>query len=351
MEYPFVLYGAYGYTGDLIADLAVKHNIKPLLAGRNGAKLAAMAQKYNLDYEVVSVDDAAALNGLVKKSKVFLNCAGPFIYTAGIVARACMANGSHYLDITGEYGVFELMHSFGPDAEKAGVMLLSGTGFDVVPSDCLALHLKNRMPNATHLELAFNAMAGGMSRGTAKTTVVGMGDGGKIRKDGKLVTVPMVYQTKEIDFGPYKSPAVTIPWGDICTAYYSTGIPNITVFTAVKQSMIDTMRWNDRLGFLLRAQWIKNFLIKQIDKRPPGPNEKRRQNTLCHFRGVVTDANGNKAEALLKTPHAYTLTALTSFQIVKEILAGNFKTGYQTPAKAYGADFILKIEGCERTDL
>jgi short subunit dehydrogenase-like uncharacterized protein len=349
--YPFILYGANGYTADLIIELALQHNVKPLLAGRNAERMKEVATRYGLEYEVCSVDDAAALDKLVKKSGIFLNCAGPFIYTAETVARACMANKSHYLDITGEYDVFEKMHSLDSQAKAAGIMLLSGTGFDVVPSDCLSLHLKNRLPSANYLEMAFNAMAGGMSRGTAKTTVEGMGQGGKIRKDGKLVTVPMVYMTKVVDFGPYKSPTVSIPWGDICTAYYSTGIPNIVALTAVKQSMINTMKWNDRIGFLLRTKWLKNFLIKQIDKRPPGPNEKRRQTTQAHFRGTVTDAAGNSKVTLLTTPHAYTLTAMTAFGIVQEILAGNLKTGYQTPATAYGADFILKFEGVTRTDI
>lgn len=351
MKYPFILYGANGYTGELIAELAVQQGIKPLLSGRSADKIAPLAQKLGLDYEVVSLDDTAKLHALLAKSGIFLNCAGPFMYTAKPAVLACIAKGVHYLDITGEHYIFEMIKGLDDKAKAANIMLLPGSGFDVVPSDCLAMHLKQRLPNATRLTLAFAAIKGGMSRGTAKTTVEGMGTGGMIRENGKLKQVPLVYKTKEVDFGPYKSMAVTIPWGDICTAYYSTGIPNIMVFTAVKQSLINTMKWNDRLAPLLRMRFMKNMAIKAIDKRPPGPNEHKRNTAKCHFRGLAEDENGNKVETLMETCEAYKLTSLTAFQIVKEILAGNVKTGYQTPATAYGADFILKFDGTVRTDL
>lgn len=351
MNYPFIIYGANGYTAQLIADLAIKQGLKPLLSGRNEAKIKPIADALGLDYKAVDLADTNALNDLLKQSGIFLNCAGPFMYTADAAARACIANKVHYLDITGEYNVFENVKKLGEQARTAGVMLLPGAGFDVVPSDCLALHLKNRLPNATHLTLAFAALQGGMSRGTAKTTVEGMGYGGTIRKDGKLVSVPMSYKAETIDFGPFKSPAAVIPWGDISTAYSSTGIANIEVFTALKAKQINALKWGDRLAPLLRLRFVKNYMLKQVDKRKPGPDENRRNKTTCYFRGTATDANGNKAEALQTTPDGYNLTMLTAVQIVNEILVGSYKPGYQTPATAYGADFILKIPGCSRTDI
>lgn len=354
MKYPFIIYGANGYTGEIIAELAVKNGLKPLLAARSGDKLIPLAQRLGLNYEVCALDNKDDLYELLSKSTIFLNCAGPFMYTAKPAVEACIEKSVHYLDITGEYYVFEAMRARDGMAKAKQMMILSGVGFDVVPSDCLALHLKNKLPRATHLTLAFAALKGGMSRGTAKTTVQGMGVGGMIRENGKLKPVPLVYKTAEIDFGPFKSPAVTIPWGDICTAYYSTGIPNIMVYTGVKQSMIDTMKWSDRLGPLLRTSFARTLATKAIERRTKvvaGPDENRRNNTKCYFRGTAEDDNGNKVEALLTTPEGYKLTSLTAFAIVQEVLAGNFKTGYQTPASAYGPDFILKIEGCERTDL
>ena len=353
MKYPFILYGANGYTAELIAELAVKHNVKPLLAGRSD-KIIPLAQRLGLNYQVCPLDDTDKMADLLSKSDIFLNCAGPFMYTAKPAVKACLAHGVHYLDITGEHYVFEAMRALDDKAKEKKIMILSGVGFDVVPSDCLALHLKNRLPSATHLTLAFASIKGGMSRGTAKTTVLGMGAGGMIRQNGQLKPVPLVYKTNEIDFGPFKSMAVTIPWGDISTAYFSTGIPNIMVYTGVKQSIIDTMKWNDRLGPLLRTSFARKLATKAIEKRTEkvaGPDENRRNTAKCYFKGTVEDENGIKVEALLTTPEGYKLTALTAFEIVKEVMAGNFKIGYQTPATAYGPDFILKIDGCERTDV
>lgn len=351
MNYPFIIYGANGYTAELIAELAVQKGVKPLLSGRSADKVAAVAKRFGLDYEACSLDDTAALNVLLKKSGIFMNCAGPFMHTAEAAAKACIANKVHYLDITGEYVVFEKVKTFDAEAKAAGTMLLSGTGFDVVPSDCLAMHLKNRLPGATHLTLAFAALKGGMSRGTTKTTIEGMGYGGMIRKDGKLTRVPTSYKFEELNFGPYKSWAAVIPWGDISTAYTSTGIPNIEVFTALKKEQLNALKWGDRLAPILRMRAVKNYMLKQVDKRKPGPDENRRNTTFCNFIGIATDANGNKVESHQTTPEGYKLTAITSFGIIQEILAGNFKPGYQTPATVYGADFILKFEGVTRTDM
>ena len=99
---------------------------------------------------------------------------------------ACLAARAHYLDITGEIAVFESAAARDADARSAGVMLLPGIGFDVVPSDCLALHVRENFADAHELTLGFFGL-GSVSHGTATTIVENVHRGGFVRRDGKLM--------------------------------------------------------------------------------------------------------------------------------------------------------------------
>lgn len=351
--HPFIIYGANGYSGRLITRLAIERGLKPLLAGRNAEAIRTLASYYQLPYEICDIADATALNDLCLSAHVMLNCAGPFSRTLRPILEACLKSGTHYLDITGEIAVFESCAAANAQITEAGIMAMPGVGFDVVPSDCLALYLKQQLPTATHLQLAFANIGGGISHGTATTMLENLQEGGAIRTNGAIVRVPAAYKTQKINFGNKTLLAVTIPWGDVSTAYYSTGIPNIEVYTAVSSRQIKFMEWSNNATFkwVLNRQFVKKAFQRQIDQRLVGPNEKQRQKALCYLWGKVTDTQGNTATATLTTPEGYTLTALTALQVVQKVLAGNAPIGYQTPAKAYGANFILEINGVKRQDI
>ncbi len=327
----------------------LNHGLKPHLAGRNPGPLKAQSVKYDLPCTPCEVNDEA-FKALVAENDVVVNCAGPFVHTANHVINACIVADTHYLDITGEYQVFELAQGFHKKAKKNNVMILPGCGFDVVPSDCLALHLKNRLPDATTLTLAFAGMGAGMSRGTAKTMVEGMGSGGRVRKEGKLVKVSNTHSIQEINFGPFKSKAVSIPWGDISTAYHSTGIPNITVMMAANKKMIRSLKFGDLFGFVFRWQWVKNLMKKNVDKRNAGPSDERRKNSKSYFWAKATNDKGEAVASRLETPDGYSLTATCTVGILKKMKEGKIETGFQTPSTAFGADFILEFKDCKRRD-
>src|SRR3954449_4542055 len=223
----WMIYGANGYTGELIAREAVRRGQKPILGGRNAEKLATLANELGLESRAFPLD-APQLDGI----EAVLHCAGPFVHTSAAMVRACIAAGAHYLDITGEIPVFESIMAMTDDAARAGVTLIPGVGFDVVPTDCLAAMLAARRPGATELELAFYSPGAEISRGTLKTMIESIGDGGAIRENGKIVRVPPAFDAKEIPFSIAPRMAMTIPWGDVSTAFHTTGIPNIRVYTA-----------------------------------------------------------------------------------------------------------------------
>jgi len=234
----YLIYGAYGYTGELIARLAVEKGHRPLLAGRDESKLSLLAEELCLPYAAFDLREKEKLQDLLNRVSLVLNCAGPFSQTAQPLVEACLRHGKHYLDITGEIEVFEWIASQHETAKMAGVVLLPGVGFDVVPSDCLAAWLKNQLPDAQLLELGFYGAAQA-SRGTALTMVEGLSKGGVIRRNGVLTSVPMPYLTKKIEFLPGQPcTATSIPWGDVSTAWYSTGISNVIVYMALEKRLL-----------------------------------------------------------------------------------------------------------------
>jgi short subunit dehydrogenase-like uncharacterized protein len=350
----FLIYGSYGYTGQLIVDQAIKNGLHPILAGRDEKKLraqAAQARIHNLEYRTFSLHETAKLDSTLREVNAVLHCAGPFVHTFRQMAEACLRTKRHYVDISGEILGFEALAAMDSQAKEAGIMLLPGSGFDVVPSDCLAAHLKQRLPNATHFRLFVRGVGAGISRGTAKSAIENMHRQGTIRRDGRLVQVPPAWNVREQDFGRGYTKVVSIGWGDVSTAYYSTGIPNIETYFAFPDIAISSMRALRLIGPLMYNRLAKSILKSLIYLYPLGPQEERRKSGRAIFIGEVTSQNGGRAVSKLITPEAYNCTALTTVEIMKRILHGEAKHGFQTPSLVYGADFIRQFKGVERTDL
>jgi short subunit dehydrogenase-like uncharacterized protein len=344
----FLIYGANGYTGELITRVAVERGLKPILAGRNEAAIAALAGKHGVEHRVFSLNDTAKLDAALNEVTMVIHCAGPFSLTSRQMGEACVRTKTHYTDITGEIAVFEACAAADQKAKDAGIMVMPGVGFDVVPSDCLAMHLKNRLPSATHLTLAFYGM-GRISHGTQSTMVMNVGKGGAVRRDGKIMPVPAAWRTREIDFGHgVVKTGVTIPWGDVSTAYHSTGIPNIEVYTVAPKSALKAMKLSRYLGWIMATGPVQKYLQSKI--KPGGPSDEERAKGKTLLWGEASDNDGNRVESRMQCPEGYTVTALAALNIAEKILAGHFTPGFQTPAKAYGANLILELDGVNRQD-
>ena len=349
MENNFLIYGANGYTGELITRYAVERGMKPIIAGRNEAAIKTLAEKHGLEHRIFALDETEKLDAALNEVATVLHCAGPFSLTSRQMGEACLRTKTHYTDITGEIAVFEACAAVDKQAKDAGIMVMPGVGFDVVPSDCLAVHLKNRLPSATHLTLAFYGM-GRISHGTQATMMMNVGKGGAVRREGKILPVPAAWRTREIDFGGgVKKLGVTIPWGDVATAYHSTGIPNIEVYTVAPKSALKAMKLSRYFGWLMATGPVQKYLHSKIP--PGGPSDEERAKGKTLLWGEATDEAGNRVESRLRCPEGYTTTALTALAITEKILAGDFTPGFQTPAKAYGPDLILEIDGTMREDV
>ncbi len=348
-ESGILIYGANGYTGQLVARQARQRGLAPVLAGRS-ADIEPLARELGFEARVLPLDDPSALDRGLSGIALVLHCAGPFSRTSRPMADACLRTGAHYADITGEASVFETLAARDAEAKARSVMLLPGAGMDVVPSDCLAAHLKRRLPTANRLVLAFASTAG-ISRGTATTMIENLPKGGLVRRGGRLERVPLAWKSRSVDFGRGPRPCATIPWGDVSTAFHSTGIPEIEVYTPMRRGQLLGLRLLRPCMGLLAAAPVQAFLKRRVRARGAGPSERARSQGIALFWGEVEDDAGRRAAPRHRPPQGYTLTPLTPVAVAEKVLGGNAPAGFQTPSRAYGRDFILELPGCSREDL
>lgn len=346
----FLLYGATGFVGGAIARAAAASALRPILGGRDRETLGRLASELGLESRAFGLDDGAAVDRALNGVTVVLNCAGPFIHTFKPMAQACLRAGAHYLDITGEIPVYEGLAAMDSEAEARRVMLLPGVGFDVVPTDCLALHLKQRLPSATHLTLAFRTEGpGGLPPGTQRTMIELIPYGNRVRRGGHLVVPERGVKTREIDFGQGPITATRLTWGDVFMAFHTTAIPNIEDFVVVPESTRQQLAKVEYLRPLFKLEFMRNLLKRGVK---PGPDAARRAKTTTHVWGEVIDGQGRRATSRLHGPEAGVVwTTLAALAAVRKTLGGTIAPGFETPARVFGADFVLECDGVTREDV
>jgi short subunit dehydrogenase-like uncharacterized protein len=342
MPGPLLVYGAYGYTGALVARRAVERGLSPILAGRDSERLVRLARELGCEWRAFPVSDADAVRRGIRGAGAVVHCAGPFVHTARPMAEACVDERVHYLDITGEIPAFEALVAIGPAAQHAGVMLLPGAGFDVVPTDCLAAHLARRLPGARTLVLAIAGLDR-LSRGSARTVLEHAGASARRGAGGPPA------RTFDLGFGPVTG--VAVPWSDTFTAPRSTGIPEVVTYLVAGPASRAFMRGAPYLAPLLASPRLRDLLAAAMAGGDAGPSPQRRAASRTVVLGEATDASGRRVTTIQRHPDGYTLTALAAVEVAERALGGDVKPGWQTPATAYGPDLVLALPGVSREDL
>ncbi len=350
-----MIYGAYGFTGRLLVAEAVRRGHRPVLAGRDAGKLAILATRYDLDWLALDLDYAERLNKTIERFTLVFHAAGPFVHTSEPMIQACLHGRAHYLDITGEIPVFENTFAHDAAAQERGIVLMSGAGYDIVPSDCLARSVADRVPGATHLETALVALAD-LTSGTVKSALVNANryPGGSLtRRDGQLVALPLGKGKRKVRFSDGRERTVSpFPWGDLVTAYHTTGIPNVTSYLALPP--LPGMGLLSRPALkLLGREPIQRLTDRAATLLFEGPSEEAQRTGRTYLWARATGPDG-AAEGWLETGEVYRFTALAGIQLVERVLAATKGrdplAGALTPAGAFGADFVLGIEGVRRFD-
>jgi short subunit dehydrogenase-like uncharacterized protein len=315
-----LIYGATGYTGSMVARQAKTAGLDFTIAGRDASKLAVLAKELDVPYAAFTLEDKGAIIGHLSGATVLLNCAGPFAHTAQPLMRACVEAGVHYLDITAEINVYRLAESLGEHAQAAGVMLLPGVGWDVVPTDCLAVQAVQRVEAPQRLRIALQ-VAGSMSRGSAISAGQIIAAGLLARVDGALVSKTDA-ATADFDFGDGAVACAPLSFGDLVTARRSTGIANIEMFVHVSGDA---------------------FPQGDLSLLPDGPTAEERNAHRARAVVEVTGADGTVVRSVIDTPSGYSYTPLAAVEAARRVLDGDHRPGFQTPAMVFGADFAETI--------
>jgi short subunit dehydrogenase-like uncharacterized protein len=340
----WMIYGANGYTGELIARAAVAQGLRPVLAGRNRNKVEALALELGLDSRVFALDDAASVATQLQGLRVVLLTAGPFAHTSGPMVAACIQAGAHYLDITGEIDVFEQVHAADAAARAAGVVLCPGVGFDVIPTDCVAATLKTALPDATELRLGFDTTVS-LSPGTLKTSLESAPQGGRVRRQGRLTQVPLAHDVRRIDFGRGERLAVAVPWGDVATAFHTTGIPDVTVYVPASRLAVAGMKLGNWLRPLLAMRSVQAALGTLVPLLAKGPNEADRARMPAFVWGEARNAQGVRRTARVQTANGYTLTVPGALAVTTHLLNHTAPAGFTTPARLMGPGLLASLPG------
>ncbi len=392
----WLIYGAYGYTGRRIARAAVARGLRPILAGRDERRLCSLGNELDCPIRVFALGRASSrqadvggdLSHIAVKSarcahgkrlaervahadghldgvRLVLNCAGPFCRTAPDCIAACLAARAAYLDITGEIDMIEMAAAQHARAVEAGVCLIPAVGFDVVPSDCLAARLhellrerartkaslsETRLASAreaatgeaVRLQLAFWS-SDTLSPGTARTAWETAWAGAQARVDGRIRRVSAA-RLLRVPFHDRPRDAMLVPWGDVASAYYTTGIPNIEVYAALPRPVLwlRRLQWLAPLAGLPGLRQTVSWVIRHAVR---GPGDDALARSRAEFWGRATDAQGRSVEATMSTIGGYALTVRTALAAVERVLRGDVPPGFHTPARAFGVHFAEEAAG------
>lgn len=344
MKTEWLIYGANGYSAKLAIERATKDGLKPILAGRNEPKIQRLAEEYGLSYRAFDLSDAQVVARNLEDVKVVSHCAGPFSETAAVMMAACIHTGTHYTDITGEIDVFLHGQALGNQAKAAGVVLMPGVGLDIIPTDCLAAKLVERLPDSTSLTLGLDGGGPQFSPGTAKTAVSVVAEGMKILRNGELKTVPRTFEMRRIDFGNGEKMAGVVPWGDLGTIEYHTGIQNLTVYMPTEVTPAQRVIF-PIVQRIMRLPIARNFMRKRIESKVAGPDEQERASSPTYIWGEAVNDAGQRVTARLKTPNGYEFTGNSIIHTAQSLMAYEGDGGFYTPAQFLGADAIEQFPG------
>jgi short subunit dehydrogenase-like uncharacterized protein len=328
----WMIYGAAGHTGALIAQHARERGHRPVLAGRSAPAISALAGQLGLPHRAAALDDPAALSAAVAGVDLVLNAAGPFLHTAVPLAQACLDAGVHYLDIGNELQVFRALYDLDQRARRAGVVIIPGVGFGVVATNCLARYVSDAVGGAQHLEVAARAASAQPGPGVAASIRDNLPYGGWIRHAGQLQQQPLGSGGTTISLPDGSCRVMPFPTGDLEAAFQATGAPGIIAYSAVPG---DSAAVKPESGARQPGT---------TDRAVAGPAVGR-----SFGWARATGPDGAMAEAWLQTGESYAFTAAASIRAVEETLAQSPR-GALSPAAAFGAGFAFTIPGTTRID-
>ena len=342
-----MLYGAYGSTGRLILDEALRRGHRPVLAGRHAAELSALGQATGLNTLHLPLEHGAALRAALSGVSCVLLAAGPYPVTGPPMRAACLNAGCSYLDINGDIEDFSSALACDAQARTAGVAIIAGFGYGVVFTECLAAQLARRLPEATWLRLSLATQTVARSRGAKLSAAATMVAGGRDIYQGSLRKRAMAFSTWRAPAGDVpRMRFAAAPLAELVAVQRSTGIPNIVAGIPLSRAASMLMRIaGPLLGKLLARQ------ATRASKRVvPGPSAAVVSALRSRVWAEAGDATGKRVAAMLETGEGYRAAAVAAVRAL-ELQLHEPRVGALTPVQAFGAGFALLVPGTRMQEL
>lgn len=344
-----LLYGATGFTGRRIAEAAVQRGLNFSIASRDPRSLKDLAGQLQLPWYAIDLCNSDSLDELVRDHDLVLNAAGPFHDTCIPVLEACLRSDSHYIDVSGELPSFARTLRYNQTARERGVMLMPGAGFVVAPSDCLALHVSQQLPEATSLRLAFSQI-GNFSRGTLRAMANLAARETTVTRHGHLTTVPVGRLERFFDFGQGPSRSSAVAWADVLTAPRTAGYKNVEVYVEadlIRRAALQGGAWSAEILHTTVGRKVSTFMSQWW---PEGPTATALEGVE---RLIIAEAETHDRRlwrSTLRLPDGYLATPPIAVEIAARVLQGQIQPGFQTPAGVYGTDLLNCIPNVVLSD-
>lgn len=326
-----LLYGANGYTGKLIAKTLLAKGLNPILAARSN-KVTAIGKELACETRIFTTQKASEF---LVDTAVLINIAGPFAKTQDDLIKACIQTKTHYLDIAGEVPEMERAYQYHEQAKFAGISIIAGAGFGVVPTDIAAKLAASQIQKPDSLVIAY-ATEGRASRGTLQTVLKDITKVGVKIVNGQQALAKPAFSDYTFTVGQQKFKAVYNPWrADLFTAGLSTGIPNIETYSVFPGFVVSMMK--GKLGWLRKL--MLNYVINWL---PEGPAEKELKKGKTFIQTKASN-NHESATVTIKGPEAYIFTAECVYVLTKKLLQRTEHQGFITPSM-FGQELIEAID-------
>lgn len=335
----FLIYGANGQTGQLVVDALLARGLKPVLGGRNDARVKALAEARGLRHRIFDLDDRNGLDHGISGFRLVVNLAGPFVGTSTALAQGCLRVGAHYADISAELADFRSLQPLAERASDSGVMLLPGIGFGFLITECLALHAWQRHRAAVQMQVGIRYSHHGQSRGSLKTLLENPALPGFRLEAGQLKSTAAFENQAEFDFGDGgRRRCASYPWrAEALAIAASTGLSTVETHIALPR----LAQWLTRYPALAKNPRIRKLLLGSAR----GPSPKQLQQGRSWVVAQTVDENGRRQSSLLSGPDPYRCTADAVAWAAQQILAGRVQEGLATPAQLFGTEPLKALPG------
>ncbi len=346
MQKKWMIYGAYGFTGSLLAKIAADKGFKPVLAGRDALKTKRLALSLGLDFKVFSLDEDSIIEKNLKDIDLLYNLAGPYCKTAPTMVEACLRTKTHYMDLTGDIEIYDFLYSLDKVAIENEILIMPGVGFNVIATECVAAHTVQKLSTCDHLDIVMATQAK-PSKGTFKQMIALLPRGGYEIENHELKRRNIGKSDIKIKYPDKRRTPFSIPIGELIACHKSLNIANIRVHYAMSSSwvrMTETMI--DIIAKFSGKNYGKKVLSNFASNYIKGPDETSMLHDKAYVYAKASSDLGVYAETMIKTPEPYYFTALITLKVIQKVLDGEYK-GALTPVEAFGSSIIFEVEGVE----